>query len=93
MTDQPDELVIVLKKPIANKGGDSITQITLREPTGAEWKTWDKMSGVEADMAAIAKVSGQPAYVVEQMAASQIVEGSRYLAGFIQSAPLTGELE
>jgi hypothetical protein len=86
MADQPDELVIEFKTPIKNKAGDVITQITLREPTAAEWRKWDKLAGVDADIQAVVTVSGQPLSVIEQMAASQLVEGSNYIAGFLQPA-------
>ena len=90
MADQPDELVIELKKPVKNKAGDEITEIKLREPTAAEWREWDKLAGVEADIKALSKVSGQPTSVIEQMAASQLVQGAQYIGGFMQSAPETG---
>ena len=93
MADQPEELVITLKKPLKSRAGVEVAEITLREPTAGEWKTWDKLSGVEADIAAIAKVAGQPPYLIEEMAASQVVEASRYLAGFIRAGQPTGGSE
>jgi hypothetical protein len=93
MPDQPDELIIEFKSPIKNKAGDEITAITLREPTGKEWRLIDNLSGTDADIKLIAKVCGQPESVIEQMVISQIVEGGRYLAGFIPPAPKTGAEE
>ena len=91
MTDQPDELVLTFRKPIKNKAGDEITQITLHEPTGDQWRQLDRLSGTEADIKALCVVSGQPEVVIGQMAISQIVEGARYLSGFIPPAPATGQ--
>lgn len=78
----PAEMVIVLKKPI-ELGELTYTTLTLREPTAAEWELWSHLSGVAADIAAVAVVSGVPEPVVRKLPVRQLLEGSRYLGRFL----------
>lgn len=77
-----DELVITLRKPV-EFAGESHTQLVLREPTGAEMLQWDRLSGVEADIKAVAIVSGLPEPVVKQIGARDLIQAGRYLAAFL----------
>lgn len=81
--DDADELVITFRKPIKlGDAGPSYESMTLREPTGAEWLLWDKLSGVEANLKALETVSGLPAPVVKQIGARDIVQAMRFLDRF-----------
>lgn len=77
----PDELTITLRKPV--KFGDATyATLELREPTGAEWLVWDKLTGVEANIKAIATVSGLPEGAVRQIGARDLVEAGRFIDHF-----------
>ncbi|MEO6116915.1 MAG: phage tail assembly protein [Pseudolysinimonas sp.] len=77
-----DDLVIDLKKPIDGPAGP-VTQIVLREPTAGEIMQWDKLSGAEADAAAISIVGGIPKSVVEKMPARSFYQAARYVGSFL----------
>lgn len=80
--EPPAELIVPLRKPVT-LGSQVYAEIRLREPTAAEWKQWDKLSGVEADTTAIAVVSGVPLPAVEMIGARDLIIGARYLARFL----------
>lgn len=78
----PDELVVTLRKPVT-LGPLTFTELRLREPTAAEWQGWDKLSGVEADVKAVATVSGVPEPAVALIGTRDLIQASRYLANFL----------
>lgn len=78
----PDELIIVLRKPVM-LGTETYTQLVLREPTAAEWEQWDGLSGVVCDQKAVAVVSGVPLPAVRMIGARDLVAGARYIARFL----------
>lgn len=78
-----DELVITFRKPIKlGDAGPSYESMTLREPTGAEWLQWDRLTGVESNLKAIEVISGLPAPVVKQIGSRDIVRATRFLDRF-----------
>jgi hypothetical protein len=80
--DLPEEKTITLRKPVT-LGSETWSSLTLREPTAAEWMQFDKLSGIEADIKAISLISGVPEPAVRQIGARDIIEASKYLAGFL----------
>lgn len=79
---QPDELTITLRKPVM-LGSETYTALELREPTAAQWQQWDKLDGVEADIKAVAIVSGVPETAVKMIGARDLTRASRFIAGFL----------
>ena len=77
----PDELIVTLRKPVTL--GDTYTELRLREPTAAEWMQWDKLTGIDADIKAVATVSGVPEAAVRMIGARDLVQAARYLARFL----------
>lgn len=85
MADKPDlepEKVIELRHPV-EFAGQTYTSLTLREPTAAQWQEWDKLEGVEADIKAVATVSGLPLAAVRLVAARDLIAASRYIGAFL----------
>ena len=81
---------ITLRKSV--KLGDvEYKELRLREPTAAEWMQFDKLDGVEADVKAIAIVSGVPEPAVNMIGVRDLIQASRYLADFLSSDPKTGD--
>lgn len=76
------ELTIVLRKAVT-LGSISYTELRLREPTAAEWAIFDKLDGVEADIKAVALVSGVPEAAVRMIGARDLIAGGKYLARFL----------
>ena len=82
VTDLPDELVIVLRKPVT-LGTEAYHELKLREPTAAEWTQWDKLDGVDADVKAVATVSGLPHAAVAMIGTRDLITASKYIAAFL----------
>ncbi len=91
MVDIPDELVISLRKPVTL--GETFTELTLREPTGAQMVEIDKLEGWAADIKAIALVSGLPEPAVKMIGARDIRTASKYLGSFLLDDQKTGDSE
>ena len=81
-TEIPAELVVPLREPI-DLGNLAYTELKLREPTAAQVAMWDKLSGTEADIMAVAVVSGVPKSVVEKLKIRDLTVASRYIARFL----------
>lgn len=84
-----ETLTITLRKPV-KLGEVEFKELRLREPTGAEWMQFDKLDGVEADLKAIAIVSGVPEPAVNMIGTRDIIRASRFLAGFLSIDPQIG---
>ncbi|NIJ07241.1 hypothetical protein FHS31_000837 [Sphingomonas vulcanisoli] len=80
--EPPEALRIEFRKPI-EFAGSSYTGIDLREPTAAEMLQWDKLGGTEADIRAVAIVSGMPEPAVKQMGGRDLLKAGRYLGAFL----------
>ncbi len=80
--DLPDELRIKLRKPVS-VGEHSVTELVLREPTAAQWQEWDRLEGVEMDIAAVATVSGVSITAVRMIGARDLIQGARYISRFL----------
>ena len=80
-TEIPDEMVVPLRESI-ELGNLSYTELKLREPTAAQVAMWDKLSGTEADIMAVAVVSGVPKQVVEKLKIRDLNKASGYIARF-----------
>jgi hypothetical protein len=78
----PEELIITLRKPVT-LGSETYSQLILREPTASEWMQFDKLTGVEADILAVATVSGVPMPAIRMIGARDLIIASRYLANFL----------
>lgn len=78
----PDELTITLRKPI-EFAGITYTTLQLREPTAAEWAQFDKLSGVEMDVKAVATISGVPEAAVKQIGTRDLIHAARFIARFL----------
>ena len=80
--EQPDELVIVLRKPV--KLADIVyDKLELREPTAAQWEQWDDLDGVKAEIRAVATVSGLPEAVVKQIGSRDLIKAAKFIASFL----------
>ena len=91
---QPETLIINLAKPITMGPKDNpltFSELPLREPTAAEWMQWDKLRGVEADVKAIAIVSGVPEGAIRQLGVRDLQRAAKFLAGFFGDAPATAD--
>lgn len=62
--------------------GQRYTQLTVREPTGAEWSMWAKLSGIDAQFMALATVSGIPEPAVRQIGVRTITQAGKFLDRF-----------
>ena len=80
--EPPVELVITLRKPL-DLGSITYTQLVLREPTAAEWQQWNKLEGVEGDIAAVSIVSGVPRPAIEKIGTRDLMAAARYIARFL----------
>lgn len=78
----PDEIVITLRKPIEHNG-ETISELTLREPTAGEMEEWDKLSGIAADRKAIAIMAGLPEGFVRKLPARDFNKAARFIASFL----------
>ncbi|WP_395391495.1 phage tail assembly protein [Novosphingobium sp. BL-8A] len=78
----PDDMVITLRKPVEH-GGMTYTELSLKEPTAAQWGEWDGMKGVEADLMAVSVVSGIPRQAIAKIGARDLILASRYIARFL----------
>ncbi len=81
-TTIPDELHITFRKPV-KLGEQTYADMTLREPTAAQWEAWDRLEGVEMDVTAVATVSGLPVPVVRMLGARDLIQGARYISRFL----------
>ncbi|HDR9065477.1 TPA: phage tail assembly protein [Burkholderia contaminans] len=87
-----DEKIITLAKPI--KVGDMEYQsLTLREPTAGELEraTREGRSGLTTTIDLIAMVAGVPRTVAEKLPSRKLTEASKFIAGFTDDGPETGE--
>lgn len=88
-TEIPEELTVTLRKPV-ELGSITYTELKLREPTADEWEQFDKLTGVSADIKALAIVSGVPEPAVRKIGARDLRKGSKFVASFLFDAPSTG---
>lgn len=80
--DQPDNLVIPLRKPVS-LASETWSELRLQEPTAAQMLLWDKLSGVEADIKAVSVVSGLPEPAVRMIGARDLIQAGRFIASFL----------
>jgi len=76
------QLTVKLRTPVP-LGDMTYTEMTVREPTAAEWLRWDKLTGIEADITAVSIVAGVPDPVVRQIGASSLMKASRFIQLFL----------
>lgn len=83
MTDEiPDELEISLRKAI-EFGGIRYDRIIIREPTAGQMLEWDKLTGHEADVKAVAVVSGLPEPAVKLLGSRDFTKAAKHIASFL----------
>jgi hypothetical protein len=88
--EPPEELIVALDNTI-EMGTTWVNELTLREPTLGELIKGDKYTGMQRTIALVALVSGQPRAVIERVPISKFATASRYVIGFIDAAPESGE--
>ena len=76
------QLTVPLRTPVP-LGGVTYSELKLREPTAAEWKKWDKLAGIEADIMAVSVVAAVPEQVVGQIGARALMKSSRFIQLFL----------
>ena len=76
------QLTVKLRTPIP-LGEITYTELKLREPTAAEWKRWDRLTGIVADIVAVSVASGVPDQVVAQIGARALMKASRFIQLFL----------
>lgn len=86
--DPATERTITLRKPV--ELGETYTELRLREPTATEWRAFDHLEGVAADMKAVSSITGLPAVVVRQIGIRDLRIAARWLSRFFDNAPATG---
>lgn len=86
---QPETMTLTLRKPLT-LGDQSWPVLELQEPTAAQWQQWDGLKGVEADVKAVAVVSGVPEVAVKQLGARDLIKASAFIAGFLAPDLETG---
>lgn len=80
--DQPDELVIGLRKSV-ELTGQVYTELRLREPTCGEVAAAQKVGGgMVADIILVSLVSGVPKPAVEKIGYRDVKQAIDYLTGF-----------
>lgn len=85
MTDTPDlpeEMILTLRRPV-EAGGVTYSELHLREPTAGEMLQFGKLTGVEAEIAAVSLVAGVPRTAIEKIGARDLVKASAYLSRFL----------
>jgi hypothetical protein len=95
---RPQTLTIELAKPIEFQKG-AYQALALREPTVGEMRKADGQCRNSVNMETlrlrdihlVAMVSGWPVPAVEMMPISKLEEASKFLLGFIETGPKTGE--
>lgn len=80
--DLPEELVITLRKSV-EFGGVTYDKLILREPTAGQMLEWDKVSGREADVKAVAIVSGVPEPAVRLIGTRDLGKAANYISSFL----------
>lgn len=78
----PEELVIMLRKAVAF-GGQTYDRLILREPTAGQMMEWDKLSATEADVKAVAVVSGLPEPAVRMIGARDLIKAAKHISRFL----------
>ncbi|HEX7851410.1 MAG TPA: phage tail assembly protein [Sphingomonas sp.] len=76
------QLTVKLRQPIP-LGEITFSELRLREPTAAEWKRWDRLSGIEADIMAVSVVAGVPDQVIAQIGARELMKAARFILLFL----------
>jgi Phage tail assembly chaperone proteins, E, or 41 or 14 len=88
--EQPDELVVTLRKPV-EFAGKIYDELRLREPTAGEMEEISKHSGTAGTIFAIAQVSGTPIGAVRRIGVRDMNKAGDYLLGFLEDRPSTGK--
>lgn len=84
--------IVKLDEPLATDSG-TIAELTIKEPTAGDLLKWDKLSGFEADVVAVATVTGILRPFIERLPANKVLEAAQIIGNFISpSAPQTGAL-
>ena len=78
----PEELVITLRKTV-EFAGQTYDRLILREPTAGQMMEWDKLSGTEGDVKAVAVVSGLPEPAVRLIGARDLIKAAKYISRFL----------
>ncbi len=85
-----EEKILKLRKPVT-LGGDTYTELRLREPTAGDLKKASAAPGnVAASILLIAIVANVPPAAVEQLCQRDFMAADAFLSGFSEPSP-TGE--
>ena len=93
-------LIIPLDPPIDRKGGGSVTELTLQEPTAAQVRGAEThlRNGVnplslrEYQLSLVTAVSGVSREVIDRLPVSKLMEAANYLQDFITPPLKTGTI-
>lgn len=92
--DHPDTLCLSLRSSVA-VGGETVTELNLREPTARELadftKALEREGPVGATILLIASVSGQPKAVIDKIGARDFKKAEAFVSRFFEDSPETGE--
>ena len=86
----PDTLSLPLKTPIVI-GDASYAELTFHEPTAAQLKEADKLSGIDATVYLGALSAGVPPMVIDKLPARALKKVDAFLGSFTQDARPTGK--
>lgn len=90
MNDDAKETVLELSRPI-EAHGETIHQITIREPAVKDLKAMDAVDGdIAKGVVLLAQVARIPPSSVEAMLATDFTRASEALADFLTAPPPTG---
>lgn len=82
--------VIHLKQPITF-GSETIASLTLRKPKAKDFRKLPMEPNFGDILDLIARLSGQPAPVIDEMGAEDLMEVAALVEGFMPGGPATGE--
>jgi len=89
-----DTKIITLNKPIVI-GEDTYSLLTLREPEAGELERATKgdRAGLTVTIDLIAMVAGVPRKVAEKLPSRKLSEAAKFIEGFTEDGPQTGEAQ
>lgn len=85
-----DVKILTLRKPVT-MGDETITSLTLREPTAGELeRATAKGTGMTVAINLMSMVSGQPRQIIEKMGSRDFKEATAFIEGFTEDGPKDG---
>ncbi len=87
--DYPTEKTLTLRKPVTH-AGETISELTLREPTAGEMKGLDSLRGQDYVIKLVAISSGTPLPTIEKLVQRDVLDALEFVTGFWNAAPEIG---